>query len=161
MIDAFTTCLSLADAATEVFDHGADPDGPGYVSGWARDGKSIVNPRAVISMGAHLPRRLSRGILVDETRKPAVRRGGPRKIPCEILRINHYWSKSVAELTSKVRRGSIYNRNRPARSLDRFLRREVLLNTSCDKTILPLWKEIKGEKLLSSSTLDLSQRRFT
>lgn len=150
VIDTFTSCLGLPDAATEIFAHGDSDSGVGYVTGWARDGKSIINPRKVINMGAHLPRKVVSGTVIDETFAPAVRQGSPRPIPCYTLRINHYWSKSLTELETKVRRGSIYKKDRPARDLDLFLKREACLNGTRDETIMRFWQEIKLEKGLVS-----------
>jgi len=148
VIDTFTSCLGLSDAATEMFAHGDAHSGVGYVTGWARDGKSIINPRKIISMGAHVPRQVVSGAVIDETFAHAVRQGSPRPISCYTLRINHYWSKSLTELAAKVRRGSIYKKDRPARDLNSFLRREVGLNGTRDETIMRFWQEIKLEKAL-------------
>jgi hypothetical protein len=62
-----------------------------------------------------------------------------------ILRINHYWSKSITELTAKVERGSIANRKRPKRSLERWLARERMLNGSVDETVIPIWRRIAAQ----------------
>lgn len=144
VIESYTRCLGLQGAAEEVYDHGA-VGAPDYVTGWARCGKSVVDPRRVRIMGAHVPRALTQGTLVDETARPAVHRGPPRGFTCDRLRINHYWSKSIEELTAKVRRGSIFRRSRPPRHVDAWLRREACLNRVEDVTILPLWRAIRAE----------------
>ena len=146
VIDSYTRCLDLESAAAEQFDHGAHPEKENYVTGWARDGKSIVNPRCVLSMGAHIPRVLKWGKALDEHLRPAMRHGGPRAITCDWLRINHYWSKSIQDLREKVEKGDIFNRARPPRNLERWLCREVCLNLARDETIRPIWAEIKMEQ---------------
>jgi len=146
VIDSYTRCLDLATAGAEQFDHGSGPEKENYVTGWARDGKSIVNPRLVARMGAHLPRVLTAGETLDENMRPAVRHGPPRTITCEWLRINHYWSKSIQDLREKVQKGDIFNRARPPRSLERWLQREACLNAAQDESIRPIWSAIKKER---------------
>ncbi len=146
VIDSYTRCLDLKAAAAEQFDHGAHPEKENYVTGWARDGKSIVNPRSVVQMGAHIPRILKSGEVLDENRRPAVRHGGARILTCDWLRINHYWSKSIEDLREKVQRGDVFNRARPPRNLEGWLRREACLNATRDETIRPIWTEIKKER---------------
>jgi hypothetical protein len=146
VIDSYTRCLDLAAAGTERFDHRPHHDRENYVTGWARDGKSIVNPRSVVKMGAHIPRVVRSGEVLDENHKPAIRRGGAGAITCDWLRINHYWSKSVQDLREKVKKGDIFDRARPPRSLERWLQREACLNVTRDETIRPIWAEIKRER---------------
>jgi glycosyltransferase involved in cell wall biosynthesis len=145
VLDAYTRCLDLESAGTEMFDHGQPANGD-YVTGWARDGKSIVNPRRVVRMGAHIPRALKSGEVLDENLRPALRRGGARVITCDRLRINHYWSKSIEDMKAKARKGNVFNHAPPPRSLDRWFQREACLNGSRDETIRPIWAEIKKER---------------
>src|SRR5262245_20531378 len=146
VIDTYVRCLDLVAAGAEEFDHGPHPEKENYVTGWARDGKSIVNPRSVVEMGAHVPRVLKAGAVLDENRRPAIRHGGPRAITCDRLRINHYWSKSIEDMREKVQKGDIFNRARPPRSLETWLRREACLNVTHDETIRPIWVQIKKER---------------
>jgi hypothetical protein len=143
VIDAYTRCLNLQAAGAERFDHGRHEN---YVTGWARDGKSIVNPRRVVKMGAHVPRVLRAGEVLDEHRRPALRRGGAATITCDWLRINHYWSKSIEDLSEKVEKGDIFDRARPPRRLETWLRREACLNVTRDETIRLIWAEIRKER---------------
>ena len=145
VLDCYTHCLDLEAAGAEQFDHGR-PGKANYVTGWARDGKSIVNPRCVVAMGAHLPRALKSGQVIDEHNGPARRHGAARAITCDWLRINHYWSKSIEDLEEKVLKGDIFNRSRPQRGLDRWLQREACLNRTRDETIRAIWTEIKKER---------------
>jgi len=143
VIDSYTRCLDLEAAGAERFDHGRDEN---YVTGWARDGKSIVNPRSVVKMGAHVPRVLRSGEVLDENRRPALRRCGARPITCDWLRINHYWSKSIEDLSEKVEKGDIFDRARPPRRLETWLRREACLNVTRDESIRLIWSEIRKER---------------
>ncbi|MGH6894592.1 MAG: glycosyltransferase family 92 protein [Dongiaceae bacterium] len=145
VIDSYTRCLDLKAAGTEQFDHGP-PGKESYVTGWARDGKSIVNPRRIVQMGAHIPRILKSGEVLDENRRPAKRHGDPRVITCDRLRINHYWSKSIEDLRDKVWKGDVFNRARPPRKLETWLRREARLNVAHDETVRPIWTAIKKER---------------
>lgn len=146
VIDSYTRCLDLKSAGTEQFDHGAHPEKENYVTGWARDGKSIVNPRSIVEMGAHIPRKLKSGGVLDENRRPARRHGDARVLTCDSLRINHYWSKSIEDLTEKVQKGDVFNRARPPRNLETWLRREACLNVARDETVRPIWTAIKKER---------------
>lgn len=146
VIDSYTCCLDLASAGVEEFNHGPSPNKESYVTAWARDGKSIVNPRLVTRMGAHRPLVLTAGSLVDEHCRPAIHRGGARNITCDWLRINHYWSKSIEDLKEKVAKGDVFDRARPPRKLERWLEREACLNVARDETILPIWSAIKRER---------------
>jgi len=146
VINSYVRCLDIEAAGAEQFDHGPHPEKENYVTGWARDGKSIVNPRSVVEMGAHIPRVLKSGTVLDENRQSAIRHGDARVITCDWLRINHYWSKSIEDLKEKVQKGDIFNRARPPRSLETWLRREACLNVSRDETIRPIWAEIKKER---------------
>lgn len=145
VIDSYTRCIDPASASAEQFDHGPH-EKENYVTGWARDGKSIVNPRRVVRMGAHVPRVLRAGEVLDEQRRPPARQGGAGAVTCEWLRINHYWSKSIEDLREKVAKGDIFNRARPARNLERWLQREACLNAAHDETIRPIWSAIKKER---------------
>jgi len=106
-------------------------------------GKSIVNPRLVRHADIHLSRTWFAPIL-DEKGKPPASYAYPYTNPpsWDVLRLNHYWSRSIAELEAKVARG------RAAvdlpRDLERHLAREKWLNDVEDRTILPLWERIKA-----------------
>lgn len=146
VIEAYTRCLDLDGANDDRFDHGKSQDRTDYVTGWSRDGKSIVNPRMVRRYNIHKPKDLWAGEVLDENRRPARQRDPGVGISYAILRINHYWAKSLEEIEEKVARGSICNRNRPKRNLQRWLDRERMLNDAEDRTILPIWERISVEK---------------
>ncbi len=142
VVEAYTRCLDHDAAIADDFDHADVPGKPDYVSGWAQDGKSIVNPRLVRKYNIHKPRSLWLGEVLDESRRPPRVRGEASALCYSRLRINHYWSKSIQDLTEKVARGSVCNPRRPPRKLVRWLEREAMLNRSEDETILPIWREI-------------------
>jgi glycosyltransferase involved in cell wall biosynthesis len=142
VIESYTMCLDHDAAIIDSFDHGDVPGKHNYVSGWAQDGKSIVNPRLVRKFNIHKPKSLWFGEVLDEKRQPPRVRGEATSLSYEKLRINHYWSKSISELTNKVSRGSVCDPNRPPRKLHRWLEREAMLNRSKDKVIIPIWKKI-------------------
>jgi hypothetical protein len=119
-----------------------------YVSAWAQDGKSIVNPRLVANYRIHLPGDLWTGDVLDETGQPPIRRAPNSPIPCSVLRINHYWSKSLSELEAKVTRGRVSRKpniaaktipNPQTLKLATWLERERDLNIAEDRTILQFW----------------------
>lgn len=163
VIDSYTRCLDRESALRDAFDHRAEPGKAEYVTGWAKDGKSIVNPRLVRKYVVHRPRELWEGELVDENRLPPVQRSGGSTLSYDILRINHYWSKSIEDLAAKVERGSICDRNRPKRKLENWLARERMLNVSEDTTILPVWRKIQERATAGSvaGTPGLPDSRIT
>jgi hypothetical protein len=155
VLDSYTACMGREAALTDGFDHGKVKDRSNYVTGWSRDGKSIVNPRRVKQMGVHCPREIWFGASVDERCRPPRQRAADCDLPYERLRINHYWSKSLDEFRTKIARGSIANRTRPPRNLARWLERENMLNIDRDETILPIWHGIRDR---GSKFKDLSIR---
>ena len=144
VLEAYTRCLDAAAARLDSFDHRKEPGKVHYVTGWAKDGKSIVNPRLVRWQLIHKPREVWRGEVLDENRQVPRQRKPDCAISCEVLRINHYWSKSIQDLTEKVEKGNVCFKNKPKQAMDNWLKRERELNVSEDTTILPLWNEIKA-----------------
>jgi hypothetical protein len=136
-VDSYTKSMGLDASIRDDFVHGKIGPRSEYVTGWARDGKSIVDPRAVIEMGIHVPYLLKWGSAVTETfDKPHARSPAGTPFTCDILRINHYWSRSVEELTAKVLRGAISTSKREQMNLEKSLYRETLLNQIEDRVIL-------------------------
>ncbi len=144
VVEAYTRCLDPEAAIADDFDHADVPGKADYVSGWSQDGKSIVNPRLVRSYNIHKPKRLWVGEPLDENRERPRVRGEAVKLSQTRLRINHYWSKSIRDLTDKVARGSVCDPKRPPRKLARWLEREAMLNRSRDETIRPIWRRISS-----------------
>ena len=111
-------------------------------------GKSIVNPRLVELMGVHIPVKLLAGKIVDENNMPLVN-GGPdyRDVPRRLLRINHYWSKSIEELRDKVHKKRTWDKTNAQSvpcdyTFTAWLEREALSNDRADTTLLALWTDI-------------------
>jgi len=149
VLASYTRCLDRASARLDAFDHNVNSHSK-YVTAWAQDGKSIVNPRLVAEHRVHLPGRFWGGEVLDELGQPPVRRTPGSLLPCSVLRINHYWSKSLSELEAKVRRGNA-NRKQPASANGSenvfipadpapWFARERDLNKAEDRTILELWE---------------------
>jgi len=59
------------------------------------------------------------------------------------LRINHYWSRSIEELTEKLRRGDAWFRRE--RLIDWHMSEEARLNEVEDRCIQPLARQIAGD----------------
>lgn len=136
-LDSYTKSLGLEASIRDEFDHRKTGPRSQYVTAWARDGKSIVDPRAVIEMGIHHPYAVSHGSLITETfEKPHGKSPPGTPFTCDVLRINHYWSRSIEDLTVKILRGEIASKTREALSLERSLERESLLNQIEDRVIL-------------------------
>jgi hypothetical protein len=153
VIESYTHCMDLESAINDNFDHGKSLTQERYVTGWSRHGKSIVNPRLVKRYNVHKPRELWRGDTLDENGN-VPRLKAERGIPSyNKLRINHYWSKSIQDITEKVSKGDVYDKSRPKRNLERWLAREELLNASKDNTIL---KVIDDLNIQLHNTMDKS-----
>lgn len=137
VIERYLMCQGVGQATLDSFEHGSRSDDSNYVTGWSRCGKSIVNPLRVWEMGIHLPQGKARSLTVEEDFKPHRWRSVPgTPFSTDVLRINHYWSKSIEELTKKIDRGALSKIGRPKRNLSKALRREEELNNVYDDTIL-------------------------
>ncbi|MEN9802444.1 MAG: hypothetical protein RLZ37_1569 [Actinomycetota bacterium] len=146
-VDSYTKSMGLDASISDDFVHGKIGPRSEYVTGCARDGKSIVDPRAVIEMGVHLPYILKWGSTVTETLgKPHPRSPAGTPFTCDILRINHYWSRSVEELTVKVLRGAVRTSKREEINLERSLQRETLLNQVEDRVILDTRERLSASR---------------
>ena len=143
VLEAYTRCLDKESAKEDTFDHRKEPGHVNYVTGWAQDGKSIINPRLVRRFIVHKPRDLWHGTTVDENRRAPEQRILGASISHSVFRINHYWSRSIEDLTKKVARGRVNSKNPPSKALDRWLARERTLNTAEDTTILDTWRAIQ------------------
>jgi hypothetical protein len=145
-IEAYTRSLDKESAINDRFVHDRRQRGKrsqDFVTGWAQDGKSIVNPRLVRWYTIHKPRALWLGELVDENRLPPQQREPGAPISYSILRINHYWSRSIQDLTEKVEKGIVNFKKQPEVLLETWLARERELNTQDDRVILPTWQAVK------------------
>jgi glycosyltransferase involved in cell wall biosynthesis len=149
VIENFTRCLDLEAAKSDDFKHGhAMRDPESYVTGWAKDGKSIANPRLVKEYFVHQPESVWDGVVIDEKFRPHLRRQpGTVDLSCSVFRINHYWSKSIEDIRCKVLKGNACWENRPNARLERWLERETHLNRSYDDLLLRRWNGIKAGTL--------------
>lgn len=160
-IEAFTKCLHVDrdfDIQQEQGRRGATPRAS-RISGGALQGKSVVNPRRTYRMIIHAP-DLYLGKLVNELAKVLGRRQRRetmarltfwKETPVDILRINHYWSRSVEEIGEKVSRkvnGSFHR----GRGLDydailaSSIERDAVLNQVTDLSIQDQWKTAAGKR---------------
>ena len=146
IIENFTLCLDLETAKSDDFNHGdALRQRDTYVTGWAKDGKSIANPRPIKKYFVHQPQQGWEGVVIDEKFRPHLRRmPGRVDLSCSVLRINHYWSKSIEDIRSKVLKGNACWDNKPNAKLERWLERERHLNRTRDDTLLNMWREVKS-----------------
>lgn len=148
VLDNYTHCLFGKEAEQDQFDHRLDGKLENYVTGWAKDGKSILDPRKVSIMNPHRPKVVFTGEILDENRKHPLTRGKMSSLSFNRFRINHYWAKSTQELTQKIQKGFISNPGRPSTNLDRWKERAKGLNTSENLDIQSLWTKIKNERNL-------------
>jgi glycosyltransferase involved in cell wall biosynthesis len=144
VIESYLYSISEKEIHKDDFDHKKDPSMRDYVTGWAIDGKSIVNPRAIKYIGVHKPASLKYGRVIDESFNPAYSKVKGYTPSFKILRINHYWSKSLEEFDRKLEYRSIANRNRPPKNKIRWLEREKMLNSEFDDTILQALKKLRN-----------------
>jgi hypothetical protein len=145
VIENYTHCMDLQTAIHDEFDHRKEPGKTNYVTGWAQDGKSIVNPRLVRTFLVHKPKEVWVGQTVDENRRRPQQRVKGAEISYSVIRINHYWSKSIEELVGKVGKGMVNYKTQPTKEVENWLRREKALNVAEDCTILATWKAIQEQ----------------
>ena len=98
--------------------------------------KTIVNPRMVYKPGVHLWKFLA-GEALDTHRRTIVP-GMPPVL--DVLRINHYWSRSLADLDQKIRRGDASTSK--SRDKDWHFAFESKLNVERDETILDAMRRL-------------------
>lgn len=154
VINSYRMHQSRANAQRDNFDHGIRGTGS-HITAWSRDGKSLVQTDAVLKMNNHIPSRLRWGHTVDEHGvaipiTPEERRLSGMPFSYDRLRINHYWSKSIKDLTRRSQRGDVFDRSRPPRQLDRLLLRESQLNDVYDETIISVWRALRNSGLAST-----------
>jgi hypothetical protein len=99
--------------------------------------KTIANPRLIYKPDVHQHKYWLGDALDPERRRV------PHDEPSlEGLRINHYWSRSLADLHDKVARGDASTA--ALRQLDSHLAFERTLNGERDESILPVARAIRG-----------------
>lgn len=124
--------------------HSSPPDGPLLDAYRMRarietmtSAKTIVNPRAVYRPGVHQSKYWW-GDSVD-TKGGPVDNAAPK--PMDLLRINHYWSRSIADLETKIARGDASTPT--PRDRDWHLAFERKLNEVEDDAILAVARTIR------------------
>jgi hypothetical protein len=99
--------------------------------------KTIANPRMVYKVGVH-QFKYWLGNALDPSRRVVVSGLEPT---LDALRINHYWSRSLEDLRTKIGRGDA---STPVpRDPDWHFAYEQTLNTETDETILPIVRNIR------------------
>ena len=98
--------------------------------------KTIANPRLVYKVGVHQSKFWT-GHAQDTAGQTAGRSITP---VFDVLRINHYWSRSLDDLQTKIRRGDASSA--AARDADWHLKFECGLNDHEDLTIQPIAQAI-------------------
>jgi hypothetical protein len=107
VVSSFRRCLepatSLAQLSSQTALH-REIRGATFLTGSPNQGKCIIRPKKVHRMGIHWPAKFD-GFVTNE-RKEASRIHFPALDPpvlpsMELLRINHYWSRSLSELRLK------------------------------------------------------------
>ncbi|WP_322517651.1 glycosyltransferase family 92 protein [Rhodopseudomonas palustris] len=100
--------------------------------------KTIANPRWVYAIrNVHLY-KYWRGETVDTTGRPFQ---GDRPV-LDLLRLNHYWSRSLSDLQTKIQRGDA---STPVpRDSDRHFAAEREMNAEEDTSILPVLDRVFG-----------------
>jgi hypothetical protein len=97
-----------------------------------RSVKTIANPRFVYKTGVH-EFKFWRGAAQDTARRPI--RPGMTPV-LDTLRINHYWSRSLEDLATKVARGDASTN--AARDAAWHFAYEQTLNSERDESIVPI-----------------------
>jgi hypothetical protein len=100
--------------------------------------KTIANPRLVRKPDVHQFKYWG-GEALDTARRPVTEDHRP---VFDMLRINHYWSRSLEDLATKVRRGDASTPH--ARRSDWHFAFEQKLNGEVDETILPFARAIRA-----------------
>ena len=100
--------------------------------------KTIANPRMVYKIGVHVPK-----FWAGEARDSSGRSIAPGLAPVfDRLRINHYWSRSLADLRDKIARGDASTADR--RDPDWHYAFERTLNAEHDESIRPAAEAVFG-----------------
>ena len=107
-----------------------------------RSGKTIANPRMIYAMRSPHVFKFTTGEAVDTNRRP--QRVGQDAPVFDVLRYNHYWSRSLEDLQTKVGRGDASTPQ--ARDLAWHLQFEAQLNAEEDRTIVPIATAIRHER---------------
>jgi glycosyltransferase involved in cell wall biosynthesis len=106
-------------------------------------GKTVANPRWIRGISnPHLFRYWGWGHQTPNTERQIADAEGECR-PVDVLRINHYWSRSRADLEAKIARNDPLAR---AVSADNYRRREQSYNVIEDRTIIELVAQSEADK---------------
>jgi hypothetical protein len=106
----------------------------------ALSGKTIANPRMIYAIRSPHAFKYWRGEAVDTLRRPLSE--GQRPPVFDRLRFNHYWSRSLADLRTKVGRGDASTWH--GRDLAWHLGFEAQLNEEEDRTIVSIAAKVRA-----------------
>lgn len=131
VIESYTRCLDLKTAAKLPFP-------------WAKQGKSIVNPRLIRRFHVHHAEETWSGETLDENfRLPQQRQTGPVDISGDVLRINHYRFKSEEDLRLKIARGNWFRTHTAAELWEKWTEIDKHLHRTKDETLLEIWRDVR------------------
>jgi hypothetical protein len=100
--------------------------------------KTIANPRMAYKVGVH-QFKYWHGTALDPARRVVVKDQAP---VLDVLRINHYWSRSLEDLRTKIQRNDA---STPVpRDPEWHFAFEKTLNAETDDTILPVVRAIRA-----------------
>src|ERR1700730_7928565 len=100
--------------------------------------KSIAKPRMIYKVGVHQCKYwIGQGL--DTSRRIVARSPGAPAL--DVLRINHYWSRSLQDLETKIARGDASTTQ--VRDREWHFHFERMLNAERDETILPIARAIR------------------
>jgi hypothetical protein len=104
--------------------------------------KTIVDPRQVYKVGIHRSKYWL-GDALDTSRGRVNKSSTP---VFDVLRTNHYWSRSLADLETKIQRTDA---STPLpRDRDTHFAYETSLNAELDETILPVSRAVRGRAVM-------------
>jgi hypothetical protein len=102
-----------------------------------RSAKTIARPRWIRTAGVHIAKYWGDGVTVDPSLRPIT----PDSAGAwDLIRINHYWSRSLEDLRTKIARGDASTPKQ--RNPEWHFRFEASLNAEEDRTILPIARRI-------------------
>jgi hypothetical protein len=102
--------------------------------------KTIANPRWIHAIRDVHTFKYWRGAALDTRRRPLHAPGDP---PLDVLRLNHYWSRSIEDLATKVRRDDASSPN--PRHMGWHLAFEANLNAEEDRSIVQVARAVRAE----------------
>jgi len=102
--------------------------------------KTIANPRMVYKVGVHQS-KYWQGEALDSDRRRVVNAAIGAVL--DRLRINHYWSRSIEDLRTKIARQDASSPK--PRNAERHFLAEARLNVEIDESILPVARRIREQ----------------